>query len=275
MFPWSSEFVWDVGHLAFFGAFYSVLLAIVVVLGLSLLRARGDARAGRAVGIAWHAAFEGLPPCDRACRHQMTGEAPGRVCENAFECGDCAAHPSFTALRAAAPPAGVSSSVGGLDLPLDRLYHRGHTFVKPEADGTVTVGLDDLGRRLVGAPEVIAPPAPGTRLARNAPALRLRARGSEFRILSPLDGVVLGTEGTGAGLVLHVDAGGPLDSRHLLSGDEVGPWALREMERLQALLGARQVGAALADGGELVADLGSALPPDRIDAVMGGMFLDL
>lgn len=273
MFPWSSEFVWDAGHIAFFGAFYSVVLAIGAVLGLSLLRARADARAGRASGIAWHAAFGDLPSRDRACRHQITGEAPGRTCENAFECGTCAAHASLTALRPAVPAAG-GTSVGGLDLPLDRLYHRGHTFAKPEPDGTITVGLDDLGRRLVGVPEAIALPVPGTRLAQNGPAFSFRARGSEVRVLSPLDGVVVGTEGAGASVLLHVDPGGPLDTRHLLAGGEVGPWALRELERLQGVLGARQVGPVLADGGELLTDLGPALPPARVDAVLGAMFLD-
>ena len=32
MFPWSPEFVWDAGHVAFFGALYSVLAAIAATL---------------------------------------------------------------------------------------------------------------------------------------------------------------------------------------------------------------------------------------------------
>jgi hypothetical protein len=274
MLPWSSEFSWDAGHLAFFGAFYSVLLTIAVVLGLSLRRAVKDARSGRADAIAWHAAFQDLPPRDRACRHQITGEAPGRACDNAFDCRSCAAHPSFLARRDAAPPSPTAGLVG-LQMPLDRLYHRGHSYARPEADGAVTVGLDDLARRLAGVPDAVERPAPGTRLVLNGPAFRLRTRGRDVRVLSPVDGVVVGSEGTGAGVVLRVDPGAPLDTRALLSGDEVRPWALRELERFEGLLGPRELGVAMADGGELLDDLGAAVPPARLDAVLGEMFLDL
>ena len=34
------------------------------------------------------------------------------------------------------------------------------------------------------------------------------------------------------------------------------------------------LGAALADGGELVADVGAALPRDRYDALLGDMLLE-
>jgi hypothetical protein len=274
MFPWSQEFVWDAGHLAFFGAFYSVLLAIGTVLALGLRRARAAARAGRAHRVAWRAAFEDLPARDRACRHQLTGEAPGRVCDNAFDCRHCAPHTGFTALRASRPP-GTRPAACGLDLPLDRLYHRGHGYVKPEPDGTVSVGLDDLARRLVGPSEIMALPSPGTRLTRDGALLRLRAHGSEVRVLSPVEGVVVETLGAGPDVVVRVDPEGPLDTEHLLSGDEVGPWAVRELERFQGLLNPRELGVALADGGELLADLGGVVPPARVDGVLGEMFLDL
>jgi hypothetical protein len=274
MFPWSAEFIWDAAHIAFFGAFYSVLLSLGVVAGLSLRRARANARAGRTADVAWRAEFEDLPARDRACRHEMTGEAPGRVCDNAFDCRSCAAHPSFMALRTADRPAG-DAAAAGLRLPLDCRYHRGHTFVRVEADGTATVGLDDMARRLVGEPDSVTLPPPGTQLGVNAPAWRIRTRGSDVRVLSPLDGVVIGAEGSGADVLLHVDPRRPLDVSHLLSGAEVGPWALRELERLQGLLGSRELGPAMADGGELLADLGPELPPARLDAVLGEMFLDL
>jgi glycine cleavage system H protein len=273
MFPWSPEFAWDAGHLAFFGAFYSVLAAIGTVLGLTLRRAIADARTGRAHRIAWRASFEELPARDRACRHQLTGEAPGRLCDNAFDCRHCAAHPTFEALRATvdAPIAAPA----GLHLPADRLYHRGHLFAKPEPDGTVTIGLDDLARRLVGPAEVVQRPRPGTQLAPEAPALRLRAQGRDVRLLSPVGGVVIGTSGNGADVTVRVDPEGPLDARHLLAGDEAAAWAMREVERFQALLGSRELGPALADGGELLADLGPVIPPGRVDGVLGEMFLDL
>jgi hypothetical protein len=46
------------------------------------------------------------------------------------------------------------------------------------------------------------------------------------------------------------------------------------MERLQRALGSSELGAALADGGEMVADVGAALPRDRYDALLGEMLLE-
>jgi hypothetical protein len=275
MFPWSSEFTWDLPHVAFFGAFYAVLLAVAAVVLKSLADARADARSGLTSQVLWRAAFAELPARDRACRHRLSGRAPGRVCDNGFDCRSCETHPSLAGLPStAAVPAEASTPVG-MRLPRDRFYHRGHTFVKPEPDGTVTVGLDDLARRLVGPPDAVEPPSPGTHLGHGDAALRLRVRGSLVRVPSPLDGVVLGSVGSGAETELLIDPGGPLDTRHLLSGDEVAPWALRELERFQALLAPTGMGASMADGGELIEDVGRAVPPDRLDAVLGEMFLDL
>jgi hypothetical protein len=85
---------------------------------------------------------------------------------------------------------------------------------------------------------------------------------------------VVEVNGEGAGFTLRVDPGETADLRHLLSGPEVRSWALRELERLQRALGSTALGAALADGGELVEDLGSALPADRYDSVLGEMLLE-
>jgi len=161
MFPWSPEFVWDAGHVIFFGAFYSVLAAIAGGLGLAAWRAFRDARDGRLAAVAWHAEFEELPRAARACRHQLTGEAPDRVCEKGFDCRGCGEHAALEKLRPR--PAAVAGRFG-FDLSLDRFYHRGHTWARPEVDGTVSVGLDDVARRLVGTPDAVVLPPPGTRL---------------------------------------------------------------------------------------------------------------
>ena len=273
MFPWSREFVWDAGHVAFFGALYSVLATVAGTLAFAAWRAWRDAREGRATAIAWHGDFEEMPRSARPCRHQLTGEAPERTCGNGFDCRRCADHARFEALRQASGPAEPAAHFG-FALPLDRLYHRGHTWVKPEPDGTLTVGLDDLARRLVGTPERVELPAAGERVEVNGPAGRLRTRGREVRVLSPVDGKVVEVCGEGAAFTLRVDPGHTADLRHLLSGDEVRAWALRELERLQGALGSTELGAALADGGELVEDVGAVLPSDRYDAILGEMLLE-
>jgi hypothetical protein len=281
MFPWSPEFVWDAGHVAFFGTLYSVLAAIAVTLAVAGRRALQDAREDGGAAVAWQADFEELPASARACRHRLTGEAPGRVCQNRFDCRRCAEHPRLAALREqggaadGSCPDGVPEEASlGLELPLDRFYHRGHTWARLERDGTVSVGLDGLALRLVGGAAQVALPPLGSRLALNGQAARVRTRAGEVRILSPLEGTVVAHEGAGARFALRLAPAGPVDTRHLLRGGEARAWALRELERLQLSLGASGERPVLADGGELVADVGATLPRERYDALLGQMLLE-
>lgn len=271
MFPWSPEFVWDVPHVAFFGALYSVLAVIATTVGLAARRAVRGASTGRTGALVWHADFEDLPASARACRHQLSGEAPGRVCERGFACGGCREHRAFAAARNTSLPAAAENP--GFALPSDRYYHRGHTWARPEADGTVLVGVDDLGARLLGPAADTVLPAPGARLEAHGLLARVRSQAREARLLSPVDGTVVEVQGTGARFTVRVDPGPLLDLRHLLTGDEARVWAVREMERLQAACGG-PAGVALADGGELVEDVSAAVPAERLDALLGDVFLE-
>ena len=63
--------------------------------------------------------------------------------------------------------------------------------------------------------------------------------------------------------------------RHLLSGAEVKPWLMREMERLQLALTMEGASVpSLADGGVPVRDIAAAYPQTDWDAVCGEMFLE-
>ncbi len=260
MFPWSSEFRWDVGHALFLGAFYAVLATMVAALVLSVRRARAGLASDRAAHLAWRAAFEELSGMARACRHQLTGEIPHRQCENGFDCRACAAHSALLA-RGVGPAVSEipQSQVAGVSCEHDRLYHRGHTWVKPEGDGTVTVGLDSLAQRMAGGAAQVSLPEDGERLVTGGPLAFLRVAGGAVRVLSPVDGLVLGRSAEGLRFTLRIRPSGHLDLRHLLSGWEARVWLLREFERLQLALAAKGCGPALADGGELVADLSQAL----------------
>ena len=99
MFPWSPDFVWDTGHLVFLVALCAVLAAIGTSLVLAARRGLLRVRRGRVAGAAWHAEFAELPGSVRACRHQITGEAPERLCEKAFDCRRCVEHELLEAKR--------------------------------------------------------------------------------------------------------------------------------------------------------------------------------
>jgi glycine cleavage system H lipoate-binding protein len=258
-------------HIIFLGLFYAVLLVLSAVLALSLLRAVRDFRARRAEAICWQATFPDLPARERVCRHEFTGEFPHRTCDKAFDCRECQTH---AALVAKHPPEAGEPDIFGLNFPLDRFYHRGHAWAHPEPDGTVTVGLDALGARLVANPEAIELPAVGSHIQTNGAAWHVRKRGADVRILSPLDGEVIATADPPNGWYLKVKPdGGQLDARHLLRGAEIRLWIAREMERLQAALAPADQAPTMADGGVPMDDIAAGYPEADWDAVCAEIFL--
>ncbi len=228
------------GHFIFLGAFFSVITIIGVTLLAALYRSQSDLRRQKVDRIRWHTDFEDLPADDRICRHVLTGEFKSRQCPHAFDCRECETHRKLSERHPLALVGRAEEDMFGMSFPLDRFYHRGHTWARPEPDGTMTVGVDDLGTRLLGTPDAVESPQVGTHLEANGTAFRVRKHGAEVRLLSPVDGEVL--ESSGLHLRVRPDSG---DVRHLLRGPEVHPWLMREMERLQ--------GQTLADGGVPVA----------------------
>lgn len=276
MFPWNYGFEWNAGHIIFLGAFYTVLVIVATTVISAMWRARRDLARDRAGEIRWHSDFHDLLPRDRTCRHVLTGEFSHRECPNAFDCRACQTHAQLIARRPLATPAEPEEEILGMAFPLDRFYHRGHTWVRPDADGAVTIGLDELGSRLAGKPDGIELPQPGTQIRVNGPAFRIRKRNAEIRVLAPVDGEIVETGSPELGWLLKVkpSAAGESAFRHLLRGSEIRPWLLREMERLQLALTAEGAAPSLADGGVPVADMAEACPHADWDAVCGEMFLE-
>lgn len=274
MLPGVYDFHWDAGHVIFLGIFDLIALVVLTTVTIAVLRAVREMRAGRAGRLRWSEDWHDLPETRRACRHAYDGLMAGRVCPNAFDCRSCVTHQALVA--AVAAPAATADPLDGLGLPADRLYHRGHTWVRPgEGSDPVTVGLDGLASALVGLDLTPAAPAPGTRLEVNGVAWRFCGRDADVRILSPVEGEVVESGGRGGGVWLKVrPAGGRLDRRPLLSAAEAAPWMRAEITRLQQLLTDRRLGPCMADGGTLRSDLATAVPARERDAVLGDLFLD-
>ena len=274
MLPWNYGFHWNTGTLIFLGAFYTVLMVVVTTVFRAVVRSRRELEEHHEESIRWHSDFHDLPADDRVCRHVLTGEFKHRECPHAFDCRECETHAKLIArrpLRAAES----EEDLFGMAFPLDRFYHRGHTWARPEADGTVTIGLDDLGQRLVGAPDTLRFPERGARIRANGTAFHVGKRGADIAVLAPVDGEVVETGSLGGAWCLRVkpDASGEPAFRHLLRGAEIRPWLLREMERLQLALTLEGAVPTLADGGVPVADISASYPTADWDAICGQMFL--
>ena len=267
MFPGVDGFAWDAGHIIFLGAFFSVVTLVAITLARVWMRSLRDRTPQKEQQIRWHSDFHDLPSRMRQCRHELTGEVRQRSCPNEFDCRVCTEHPKFVRNTAAVmAEQDVQDCVAGMVIPLDRLYHRGHTWVREEPDGTVSVGLDELGKRLVGNPECVEMPARGEQVLVNGAAFHVNG----VRVLSPVEGEVVES----APLSLRVRPAAGFRTDHLLRGREVIAWMEKEIERLQLTLGGGAIGAALADGGVLSADLEREKPDADWDAVRGLMLLE-
>jgi glycine cleavage system H lipoate-binding protein len=273
MYPGVNGFGWNAGSLIFLGAFYTTVILVLATVVRALLRARRDLRQHRTGAIRWREDFRDLPPRDRRCRHELNGEVDSRVCDNGFDCRSCAKHAEFEKAAVARTESPWGDPFG-FPFPLDRLYHRGHTWVREEKSGKVTVGPDELAARLIGTPERLILPEVGQRVHANGTGWSVRRNGSTVRVLAPIDGTVVATGGPDQGwyLRLRPDAPAP-DTRHLLRDGEAIRWMSRELDRLQ-LVASRGACPALADGGAPVEDIGAVLLKSEWAGLCGEMLLD-
>jgi glycine cleavage system H lipoate-binding protein len=272
MLPWNYGFHWSLGTIIFLGAFYTVLVVLVTTMLSAAWRAQRALRANAAEDLRWHTDFYDLPARDRACRHELTGEVEHRECRNGFDCRTCDTHQTFLDRRPPLEPGEKSYEGFGMTFPLDRMYHRGHTWVRRERDGAVTIGLDDFGRHLLGTPDSLEMPRKGQRLRLHGPAWRFRKRNLDLRVVSPVAGIVLDTDGPDGEWYLKVRPEQP-DLRHLLEGFEVRPWVAREMERLHAALSAAGAPPDLLSSRAGVASIAAESPNACWEAACGAMFL--
>jgi hypothetical protein len=279
MLPWVSGFHWDAGHIIFLGIFYLVLIIIASSVIRAVLRSHNVFKTQRQEEVIWEANFEDLPLDARTCRHVFDGLFERRTCDNRFDCRDCETHAKLiteTAQRDIAVHPKDEQHIGGLNIPLDRLYHRGHTWAKPETDGTFTIGLDDMGARVIGTPDKIVLPAVGAHVKANGTGWQIKKHKINLRMLSPVEGEVIQTGGPDKGWYLRVKPshGTAVNMRHLLQGAEVFPWISHELERLKAALASRGTGVSFAATGGPVEDLSQCYPETDWDAVLGNMFLE-
>lgn len=273
MFPGIDGFHWTFGHIVFLSLFFAVALTILLTVAWAIRRTARDFRTHRAIDFCWHSDFAELPQADRRCRHELAGRVISRTCDNAFDCRHCEKYSQFAVL-----PATGNVSALGLEYSDDRYYHRGHTCLKPEEDGTVTIGLDELAEHLIGTPDSVKMPEIGDAIELNQTVWRMKKNGKEIRVRAPIEGTIVGIGGPQEGWYVRIrprfDLKEPATLRHLLRGPEVHGWLGRELERLQLQLRAPDTPAALADGGVLLPNLMNAVPDADWDSILADTFLE-
>lgn len=171
-------------------------------------------------------------------------------------------------------------------LPEGLHFHRGHTWAVPEGAGVFRVGMDGFALRMLGRPESLELPRPGTELEQGEPGWRLTVDGRSLPLLSPVRGEVMevnpeavedpgrvGEDPYGEGWLLKVRtdrAGGVL--KNLFSGDLARVWMDQSMDRVSHRL-LPELGAVLQDGGEPVEGFARQLDPEHWSAIAAEMLL--
>lgn len=227
----------------------------------------------------WEKVFSELPSEARVCRHEFSQYVHDRTCDNYFYCADCVIHKNVERLEVSRRRDGwreksAEYMVFGISVPSDRLYHRGHTWVKNEMDDTYMVGIDDFASRLIGKPDEVDLPEIGEQVVVNEPALTMKKKNADVHLLSPLSGTVIDTRNPDKGWYLKIKTGtNGLSTKHLLKGVEVKIWIMKELERLQRTLSSEELGTSFSDGGVLLDNLPDSYPEANWHNVYKEIFL--
>jgi len=273
MFPWTDGFHWTPNHVVFLSLFFAVVSTIVTTVVFAIRRAARDLNSNSAVELCWKSDFAELLESERACRHELSGRVASRTCDNQFDCRLCQKYAQFAAL-----PAAQTVDDLGITYSKDRFYHRGHTWVEPQQDGTVAIGLDELAERVIGTADCIGMPEVGNEIKLNGTAWRMTKVGRQIRVRAPLEGKVVAVGGPGQGWYLKIrprlNPQDPATLLHLLRGSEVHGWLKRELERLQLQLRTPDTAPSLADGGVLMHGLMDQMPEADWDTVLADTFLE-
>jgi len=175
------------------------------------------------------------------------------------------------------PRAERAPAAGWFGLPADVALHPGHTWARMLADGTVAVGLDDLGHRLVGPVDRVVLPRPGEAVEQGAAAVRLDAAGKSVKLVSPVDGEVVAynaalpsqgapVEPYGDGWLFKVRPSNWRRSRaQLIEGQAARDWVEEQARLLEARLARQPAGALLQDGGAPIHGIAREIDPEHWD----------
>jgi glycine cleavage system H lipoate-binding protein len=185
-----------------------------------------------------------------------------------------------------ARPAGEKAPANGwFPVPGDVHLHPGHTWLRKAPGGTVTLGLDDFGHRLVGPLETVELPEVGARLAKDDIAFAVSRDGRRFPLRSPVSGrvVAVNEEALKSPDTLHADpyrsgwlvrvVPRPLAPtfRPLLSAGKARRFLDEVVSRLSLT---PELGALAQDGGTPVHGFATELEPERWDRLVRLHFLE-
>lgn len=167
------------------------------------------------------------------------------------------------------------SWVAGFKLPQPLSYHPGHLWVHWVSPEEAYVGIDDFGRRLVGANAKYALPWVGTHVGQGEGSIRVARNGDAIELCSPVAGEVIAVnprikndpglafrDPYGRGWLMKIRSPRLFkDLSNLLSGSLARHWMIDTEERFRHRL-VLASGSVIQDGGAPVEDIAAGLDAD-------------
>ncbi|MEW6749625.1 MAG: glycine cleavage system protein H [Candidatus Latescibacterota bacterium] len=183
-------------------------------------------------------------------------------------------------------PVPAAGGAGWFEVRNGVFYHPGHTWAMPLQGSTVRIGLDDFAQKLLGTPERVSLPQPGTALGQGEQALNLTIGSRAIPLLSPVDGEVVAVneevvrspelvnrDPYGQGWLVEVR--GPrvkANLKGLLSGRLALSWMEATAEGLRRRISG-ELGLAMQDGGVPVSGMAQSLSADHWEEVAADFLL--
>jgi len=174
--------------------------------------------------------------------------------------------------EASARPEAAKAAAGWFEVPMEVAFHPGHTWARMEGDGTVTVGLDEFGHRLLGEVEGVKLPATGRGVKQGEAAVELVAGGKEIELLSPVEGEVVAANGEALGKGAEPYGGGWLfrvkpsqwkrSRAQLIEGQGAREWMEEQARQLYGRLSLEAV-PMLQDGGTPIHGIAREVDPEN------------
>jgi glycine cleavage system H lipoate-binding protein len=160
------------------------------------------------------------------------------------------------------------------------MFHPGHAWVRADAPGIATVGMDDFAQQLVGPLKGLALPQIGTVVEQGTRGWRLKADSKSVEMLSPVTGRVVAVnqeaiedpasvndDPFGRGWLMKVEAPRLVtNTKQLLQGRAARDLMSASWDELSAML-SPEVGMVMHDGGLPVKGFARGIDEENWDAI--------
>lgn len=169
---------------------------------------------------------------------------------------------------------------------LERYYHPGHSWAMMDEPAFVTVGIDDLAQRFMGAVDRVEIPDVGSAVRQGEPLVTLRRGSRALTLVAPVSGsltetnkklssdpsILKGSPYEKGWVAKIAPSNLAVELRNLLKGQLADRWREGVQAQILAWFSPR-LGIVLQDGGHLIEDLSKLVNEEEWNELARSLFL--